>query len=179
MLAGPVLMCALLLGVAGLAKLLAPTPTRAALYAMGLPSATAVVVVLGLAEVALAVTVFVLGGAGPAAGVAVAYAGFAGFVAWGRHTGRLTACGCFGEAGTQPHAVHVGFNVVAAIVGLAAVVAPVPAIDSVVADQPWFGLPFGGLVALGTFLSYAVLTALPAALAYGTPRSTTAPGAAR
>ncbi|MGI9601478.1 MAG: MauE/DoxX family redox-associated membrane protein [Acidimicrobiales bacterium] len=176
MLAGPIIMCALLLAAAGLAKLWSPTATRAALYAVGLPSSTLVVVAFALAEVAIATSVLVWGGALPAAALGLTYAGFAVFVAVGRRSGRLTNCGCFGSSGTSPGAIHITFNAAAAGVGLAAVFFPIDSVDQIVADQPWYGLPFAGVVTLGAALSYAVLTVLPEAMVYVGPSRSAAGG---
>lgn len=179
MLAGPLLMSAALLAAAALAKLRAPLPTRTALYAVGLPSATGVVVALALVEVAIAAAVVVVGGVVPALVLAATYAGFAGFVLVGRD--RLTSCGCFGRSDTPPGLVHVVTNGVVALTAVASVFDPVPAIDGVLTDQPWAGVPFLALVALGTALGHAVLTALPAALEHVGPTNATpaATGGAR
>jgi len=155
-------MGALLLTGAGLAKLWAPMPTRTALYAVGLPSATAAVVALALIEVAIAGAVVVIGGVVPALLLAATYAGFAAFVVAGRE--RLSSCGCFGRTGTAPGPIHVAFNLVVAATAAASLLDPVPAIDRVLADQPWAGVPFVALVVVGAALGYAVLTSLPAAL---------------
>lgn len=173
-LVGPLLLFAALLAAAGLAKLVRPVPTRSALHSMALPSSTAVVLGLGVVEVAIAVSVPVIGGRTTAALVGAAYFGFTVFVAIGLTSGRLASCGCFGQSSAPPGPLHLAVTAGGAGVGFAAAVWPVAAVDAVVAEQPLLGLPFLALVGVGAFLLYALMTVLPAALATR-PSPTAAP----
>jgi hypothetical protein len=111
----PYLAAVLLLGMAGVAKVLRPVDTANALRAAGLPSGRTLVRVGALGEVALAVTALVVPGPLTGAMVAAAYAGFAVFVAVAlNHGWVLASCGCFGRADTRPTVAHAALNVGAA-----------------------------------------------------------------
>ena len=120
---------AILLGVAGLGKLLRPAPTSRAVIAAEIPgasvlSALPVVRLLGLLEVVIAGVVLGVGGALPAALLAVGYLLLA-VVAW--RMIRLAPgqdCGCFGTSSEPSSWSHVIVNAAAAIVGLLAVILP-------------------------------------------------------
>ncbi len=101
----------------------------------------------------------------PAALVAVAYAAFAGFVGAALRRGApIQSCGCFGTDDLPPTRIHLVVDIVASVVAGAAAVTRVDGIGTVLADQPWAGVPFLALVAITTWFLYLLLTALPAAL---------------
>jgi hypothetical protein len=94
-LTGPFAMSAIVLTVAGLAKLRAPAGAARALTHLRLPVAKPLIRVLALGEVALGVWCLLRPGPLNAGLTAVAFAGFAALsalLAWRRVT-----CGCFGE----------------------------------------------------------------------------------
>ena len=164
-LSGPFVVACTLLATAGVAKLWRPAPTAAALRAAGLPGNRALARALGIAEVSIGVLGLTLGTALAAGAVAGAYLGFSGFVVLLlARRGRRASCGCFGRDDTPASVVHLLVNVGAAAVAGAVVVAPVGSLGSVLADQPVGGATFVIYVALGTYLAYLALTALPRSL---------------
>jgi hypothetical protein len=161
-LAGPVVVVASLLALAGALKVLRPAPTSGALRAMGLPSAPVLVRGLGAGEIVVAL------GAGATfarpllALLAAAYLAFAAFVvsALGRNT-PLQSCGCFGQVDTPPSAVHVALNLVAAGTAFAAALTGTPALGDTLAEQPGGAVPFALLVVVCVYLCVLVATVLP------------------
>ena len=144
---------AMLLVLAGYAKVTAPAATGAALQGARLPADPTVVRVLGAGEIALGLAVLLVGGPLPAAGLAVAYLGFGAF-AW-RQSSRGEGCGCFGEAAAPATTLHVGINLAGVAFALVATLWPVTLSGSA-AVVP--ALVLAGLAAL---LLRLVLTSLP------------------
>lgn len=156
---------AALLLLTGGAKLFDPDPTAGALRAAGLPSGTWAARLLGGVEIVVALPALAWGGVW-AGGVGALYLAFAGFVGWALVRGiPLQSCGCFGRADTPPTILHVAFNTSIAIGAFAAAAVGGDGVVAVVADQPWFGLPYLGYLGLGVYLSYLVLAELPRTLA--------------
>lgn len=162
-LAGLLFAAALLVGVAGLAKVVSPDPTRVALRTAGLPSARWMPRALGLSELAITIVVFVVAGRLGAGLVAAAYVGFAAFSALllRRSRGRAS-CGCFGGSDSPVTKIHVVLNLLVAGAAAACMVEPVPHLIDAASDTPWGGVPFILLVALLAWLVQVALTALPA-----------------
>jgi len=182
---GIVFAAALLVAMAGAAKLLRPDPTRVALRTAGLPSAPWTARVLGVGELALAVVALVVAGRLGAGLVGVAYLGFAGFAALLLHRSRGRAsCGCFGGDDAPVTRLHVGLNLLLAAAVVPALIDPTGPIWEVADDTPWAGVPFLALVVVLTWLLLVALTVLPAVLASARPapsatgHSTTAAAAA-
>lgn len=121
---GPLVVGALLLAVAGVAKLRRPAPTGLALARLGLPGSDPLVRLLGLVEVASAVAAVAVGGMA-AVPVAVLYAGFALFTAVqvrrAAATGETADCGCFGDADAPVGWTHVVVDLLLAGAATAAV----------------------------------------------------------
>ena len=169
--AGPFFAAAGLLGVAGALKLLRPASTAQALRAAGLAGAASgggrlgsatIGRLVGGAELALAAGALVVGGRVTAGLLAVTYLGFALFTARLLRTAEAGAsCGCFGAGDEPASGMHVVVNSGLALVGVSAVVWPVPSLGSVLTDQPLAGVPFVALTALCGWLLYALLTVLP------------------
>jgi hypothetical protein len=157
-----------LLAAAGVAKTLDPVPTGGALRAAHLPSDPQLVRLLGALEVAASIAGLLLGGPWviPAA---VLYFGFFAFTWMAvRRVIPVQSCGCFGREDTPPSWFHIGFNLVAlaALVMLAVTDgSPIPWDASIVETSVYLGY-----AALGTFLSYLLLTRLPQTLAVSFPR---------
>jgi hypothetical protein len=157
-----------LLGAAGVAKTADPTPTSGALRASHLPAIPWLVRFLGVVEVAAAVVGLAFAGPWVLA-AAVLYLGFAVFTTLAvKNVVPVQSCGCFGREDTPPSWFHVAFNVIA-LFGLVGVIAtngsPVPW------DAPVIQvLVYLGFAALGTFLSYLLLTRLPQTLAVSVSR---------
>ncbi len=169
--AGPFSVVAVLLAVAGAVKLGDPRPASAALATAGLPSSRRAVRALGAAEIALAAAALALGGPVPAALVAFGYLGFAGFVGRSIRSGRGAACGCFGRSDAPMTWHHLVYNLAAAGAAVAAAATDVAPLTTTMVEQPAGGLPFLMLVAVSTYLSLLVLTALPAARQAAAPQS--------
>jgi hypothetical protein len=164
-LAGPFYAVALLLAVAGAFKSARPAATVGAMRAVGLPTSRPLVRLMGGGEVVVGLGAALTGWPWLAALVAVAYAGFAGFVGAALRRGTpLQTCGCFGSVDTPPTRIHLVVDIAASVVAAAAAATRVDGLTTVMADQPWAGIPFLALVAVTLWFLYLVLTALPTAL---------------
>jgi hypothetical protein len=167
--AGPLLVAAGVLAVAGAAKLREPDATARALTAIGLRGRDELARALGAGEVALAAACIAWPGRPVAIAVGVVYACFAAFVAAAMAgVVRTATCGCFGSRETEPGLVHLGFTVGAAAAAALAAAAPPPPLWQLLPDQPLAGVPFalGALACVGC--AVLALTALPPLLAsYG------------
>src|SRR5690606_6627158 len=108
---GPVAAVVLLLLLAGVQKLIDPSPTAGALRSAGFPSHRNLVRLLAAVEVIVGGSFFVAGGPWPVLGAAVLYLGFAGFVALALTRNLpVSSCGCLGKVDTPPSVVHVAVN---------------------------------------------------------------------
>lgn len=176
-LAGIVFSGALLLLVAGAAKLVRPDATRVALRTAGLPSTRAVVRLLGAAEVGAAAVTFAVPGVLGASLVAVFYAGFAAFSALllRRSRGRAS-CGCFGGDDAPVTTVHVWLNVAVAAAAALTLTEPTPSFVDAMGDTPAAGIPFAALVLLLAWLLFVAYTVLPAVQAAARPIPSPAAG---
>jgi hypothetical protein len=155
---------AVLVLVAGLGKLLRPTVTRDALALSRLPAASWLVRLLGTGEIALAVTVLVVGGPVAFAALAVAYAGFVGVAEHQRRAGR--SCGCFGAASsTAVGPLHLGVDGFAALAAGAAAWLSTPGLPGVLPADALAGGVALGLVVVAVVLGQLMLTALPELMA--------------
>lgn len=166
--AGPFFAAAALVLIAGIAKLVRPAGTVAAIIAAQPPRQLERVVTrgaveaLGIAEIAVGATALGFGNRGTAALVAAAFVAFAGFAVRLLRVNRGNAdCGCFGLATAPVHPIHIGVNVVAAGLAIAAAVQPPGSVLDVPGHQPWVGAPFLALTVLATYAAYLALTALP------------------
>jgi hypothetical protein len=108
MIAGFLGVAALLLVIAGAAKLVDPTRTAGALAALGWPSSPWLVRAGAAVELVLGAAALVVGGPALAMLVAASYLGFALFVmAALRAETPVGTCGCLGQADTPPSPAHV------------------------------------------------------------------------
>ena len=163
-LAGPVVVVAALLALAGGLKLLRPAPTAGALRAMRLPASPALVRLLGVGEVAVGVAAGITFARPLLVLLAAFYLAFAAFVLAALSASTpLQSCGCFGQTDTPPSAVHVGLNLAAAATAFAAALSGTPDLGLTLADQPWHAVPFGLLVAVCVHLCVLIATVLPLA----------------
>lgn len=165
---GPAAVAAAVLLLAGGAKVIRPGDTWRALESAGVPGGPALVRTGALAEAALGA--WALGWAHPAAMILVAlsYAGFTTFlvVAMARKL-PISSCGCFGEPDVPPTKVHVGVDVAAGVAAVGAAISEAPSVAAILGDQPWAGVPYALLVALGISLTILSLTRLPRLHALG------------
>ncbi len=149
---------ALVLVLAGLAKLRRPTATGEALRAARLPGHPALVRVLGSVEVAVGVGALVVGGRLPALATASLYLGFTAFAAVQRR-GAGASCGCFGARTTPLTVLHVVVDAVCAAVALAAAATAAPPL---LAGGPDLAtLTSLALVGCGAALVRLLLTTVP------------------
>jgi hypothetical protein len=171
LLTGPYHAAAFLLLGAGAAKLRRPAATAAVLATLRLPASGLVAVVLGAAEIALALAALVSPAALVALAVAASYLGFAGFVGLAmRRPGTVSSCGCFGQTGTPPGAIHLTVNLAAAAAaGLAAAMGVQDGLPAQLAADPVHAVAVSAVAALCAWLAALLLTVLPQALRAGSP----------
>jgi hypothetical protein len=106
---------ALLLGLAGFAKLRRPEPSGAMLRAAGVPAAALAARAVALVEIAVLVAALVLPGRAGGAVVAAAFGGLTVGAAIGARRAGDAACGCFGEEGAPLGWRHATTNFAAAL----------------------------------------------------------------
>lgn len=107
---------ALLLIMAGAAKVADPGRTAGALAALRWPASPLLVRLGAAVELIVGVTALVIGGPGVAMLVVASYLGFAVFVMVALSRGApIGTCGCFGQKDTPPRPLHVAVNVVLAL----------------------------------------------------------------
>ncbi len=156
--------CALLV-VAGTAKAFRPGETARALTAL-VPVGEAVVGrlvrVAAVGEAILGVVAIGHPHALPAAGVALSYAVFAVFVAYAHaRGGAIASCGCFGTPDTPATGIHIVVNLVLCLSAISVATAGTDgSIFSILAHQPWHGLPLVVASAAGAWLTFLTITVL-------------------
>lgn len=142
-----------------------PEPTRGALKATGLPSATAVAMTLGVWEIAAGAIALVFGGVIGGGMLALTYLGFAGFVGFALARNLpIQSCGCFGRDDTPPTWLHVAVNLTAATAGTWIAVTGTGDLLSTLGQQPLAGIPYVGFVGIGVYALYLLLAELPQTL---------------
>jgi hypothetical protein len=116
---------AVLLGLAGYAKLRRPGPSSAMLRAVGVPGAPAAARAAAVVELLVLAAALTLPGRVAGVAVAVAFAGLTAGAAVGARRAADRACGCFGDGDAALGPRHVATNLAAAVAaGLAAIAAP-------------------------------------------------------
>jgi hypothetical protein len=161
-LAAPYLASAVLLVVAGSAKLADPLPLVRALRSARLPASAALVRVVAGVEVAVAVAAVLTGSRWAAVLVCLSYAAFTGFVLLARSRGGvLASCGCFGRADTPATASHAVLTAATATVAAAVVVRPTGTLPDLLAGSPGSGVPLLLATAAVAVTAYLVLALLP------------------
>jgi hypothetical protein len=160
---GPLLVAALLLAGAGMAKALRPYDTARALRRAGLPvgAGGGVVRTVALAELAIGIAAMFVSGPVPAVGVAASYAAFAAFLALALGRGwSLSSCGCFGEPDTPPTPLHLVLDVALATgAALAATARRAPLAEA--AHRPLWGVGLLAASVVTAGLVYLVMARLP------------------
>jgi hypothetical protein len=159
-LAGPFLIAAAVLALAGASKATDPRPTRLALAGVGLRVGAPAVRALGAVELAVAVAAAAFGGTLPAVAMAALYLAFDGYIVVARRRGATGGCGCFGASSAPPTNVHLFANLASAAVAVAVAVDPFGSALDVLSEQPLAGVPFVALVALGAAGVYVAETHL-------------------
>jgi hypothetical protein len=152
--------CAALLILAGARKMTRPDATGAALQVARLPADLRLVRTLGAVEVGTGVWVLAAGGPVATALLALLYAAFAGFAEHQRRRG--AGCGCFGAEQAPATALHVGVNVVAAVVAGSTLLGdPAAALPGTVAAAPLAGVLMLTLLAVASALLRLLLAEAP------------------
>ncbi len=155
---------ALLLVVAGVAKLLRPADGFAGL--VGLRTRPVVVRLIGVMEAAAGTAALMAGGLA-AWMVGLLYAAFAMVVLRAVLAG-ADSCGCFGRLDAPPSKIHVAGNLTLAAMSFIAAGAtspPVPALVQAAGASPATGVALAVVVVLLAGLVLVAFTALPEALA--------------
>ena len=135
-------LCSGLLAVAGAAKLIAPSGTAQALKAAHLPASPVLVRILGADRDSRSASPrSSSGGWVLPAVVALFYAGFTGFVVMRLRAGDTAGCGCFGATTSPLTSGHLVSDVARRRAAVLFVADPAPSLSTVLADQPWAGIP--------------------------------------
>ncbi len=152
---------ALLLLVAGLAKIVRPAPTTELLSTLGLPEHAGLAIGVGVGECAVGLGALAVGGPIMAAATGAFYVGFV-VVVWRALAAGASSCGCFGRVDAPPSRIHVVGNALLAGVSFAAMAgdAPVDVMDG----QPAGGAGFVLVVGVVAGLALVMFTALPEAI---------------
>lgn len=154
---------AVLLVVAGAAKLSKPAPGVADL--LGFRAPTPLVRLVGASEAAVGMAALLVGG--PAAwAMGLLYASFA-LIVLRAVLVKAGSCGCFGRLDAPPSRVHVLGNLALAAVSFAAAgsgTAPVQAVAQSISDRPAVGVALAAEIVLMAGLGLVAFTALPEAL---------------
>ena len=155
------LIAAVLLGAAGASKTVAPEPASAALARLQLYDRPWAVRLLGLVELVVAASAFIVGGIVPATALAALYAGFAVVAAAMVRSGSAASCGCFGRVEMPATWRHVAINVSALVAGVVAASWPVEAVDRLFDSHKWLLGPFAAVVVGGAYGVFAWLSRPP------------------
>lgn len=159
--AGPYLIAVILLGIAGVQKIFSPKAALAVISQLGFPERSLLVWCVGASEVAVAVWALAVGGWIVAICVSVSFAGFASITALLIRSGSGLSCGCFGTNDTPPSLLHIIVNLLASLSGGLASVAGVGSVSNIFSNQPWNGILFTVLVAVGVYGLYVIMAELP------------------
>jgi hypothetical protein len=165
-LAGPVMIAALLLVIGSAMKVRKPGDTARALAAVGIGVSPTVVRVGAIFECLVGVGVLLVASPIFVAILALSYLAFSGFVVQAlRADSPISTCGCFGKIDTPPSRVHVVIDtVIALMAGAVAIAGTDVSLPTIIPDQPLAGAPFLMLVVIGTGLVFLAFTSLPLTL---------------
>lgn len=155
---------AILLIASGAGHLGRPGHAERALSSAGLPAGPRIVRMLGLAECAAGLAALVRPGPVAAGGVALLYAGFAGFLVRLLRDGKAASCGCLGRHEAPPTWLHVALDIVAAGVALWAGFRGIPGLWPTARPLPLHGATFVAGTGLVAYLSYLMAAFLPDAV---------------
>lgn len=160
--------CAVLLGVAGMSKVLRPAPTEKAARALDLAvppqlRGSLAVRLLGGVEIAVALAVLVVGGPLAAAALAASYLLLTAVAVRLLRVAPDSDCGCFGTAHEPVSRLHVVVNAACALVAGVAIVLPQRSLPGVLATTDVVtGAALVVLIGVLAALLGALMTALPA-----------------
>jgi hypothetical protein len=163
--AGPFFACAVILVVAGVAKMRSPRAASTALTAVGIPAPVGLVRVAAGAEIALGIAALLRPVPLVALGVALAYVCFALVSAVFLWSPRVRSCGCLGDKEVPPSVAHVALNAAAVAVAVVAVATGVASLPTTMRALGWSAPAFVLSVGVLAYLAQAVVTLFPAAFA--------------
>gem|GEM_PF-2983166 len=177
---GLVSAAALLLAVAGLAKLRRRSPLRSALSAAGIPGAdrldpSTANRLSGAVELAIAAVALAAGGRIAAGLIALAYLVLAGLSARMVRREAGQDCGCFARPVAVSH-WHTAVNAGCALAGLAALIWPGGSLSGEFGRQPATAAALLLGAAVLAYLGYLLMTAFPELLAATGPLAPEAAG---
>lgn len=152
-------MVAVVVAVAGLAKLRDPLPARRLLYGLGLRVPASAVRSVGVGELCLGAAAIAVGGRVSAALLAATYLGFSVIGVTGIRAAAGEGCGCFGGRSDAPLGPeHLATTALSAAVAVGAAFNPVPGVGEL-RDDGWLHLVAHlGVVAVGAALLVVVYT---------------------
>lgn len=161
----PFFVAALLLVVAGIAKMREPAPLSRVLRALHLPESDRVVRLLAISEIGVGISALVYPSTASAVLVAALYTLFSAVLLIVR-LGRIDvpSCGCLGDREAPVSLLHVGLNAIAVAAALVIAAKPVNDLASFGARLPLGGAAFFiGSLAIA-YLCYAAVGYGPALL---------------
>jgi hypothetical protein len=164
----PIAVAAIVLGVAGVAKLRSPGGAERALAAVGLPVPRRAVRLIAAGELALAALVLLAPDRAASGLLAATYALLA-LIAH-RLTRRGAACGCFGEDDTPATDAHVWLSATIALLAGAGVAWPPHGIAWLLTGSPGAIGPLALGIAGAAYATVIAYTQLPAAWSAWRPR---------
>jgi hypothetical protein len=156
------LAAALLLGAAGLAKLVAPGPAAAMLRRAWRVVPSAVVRAAAAIEMVVALAVIALGDRAAALALGACYLACAAVSVRLMQRRERASCGCFGRADAPVGGVHLAVNAAAFGIAAAAALRPPGRFGGLFEDGALHGVVGVGQSALLAYLAFLLLTALPA-----------------
>lgn len=151
---------------AGVAKIVRPQPTVAAFLATRWPflrrGGRSLARLIGAAEVLLGAATLVIPGRWAGLALAGAYLAFTVVTARLLVVAPAADCGCFGDASSPVHPLHLAINLAGVVVGIAAAVIAGPSVPVLAAGSGWgAGTIFVLLTTALAVALYAAYTALP------------------
>ena len=162
---------AIVLVLAGGAKLVKPHDTARALRRAGLPASPVAVRLGSGAEVLIGLTALLTADRIAATLLTASYLAFAGFVTMAlvRHL-PLSTCGCLGEPDTPPTLAHVVLDLALAAAASVSIVHPAHGAWGEMTGHPAEAVVLLALIATAVHLVVTALSALPRAVAPGGSR---------
>ncbi len=144
---------AVLLGLAGLAKVRRPGPSSVMLRAAGVPGAPVAARVLALAEIAVCIATLALPGRLAGGVIALVFAALTAGAAVGARRAGDTSCGCFGDDGAPLGPRHVATNLAATVAAAGAAALGPSSLVRVASQRP-------GLAVVDALLAAALAVTL-------------------
>jgi len=131
---------AVLLGLAGFAKLRRPGPSSIMLRAAGVPAPRVTARVVATAEVAILIAALLLPGRLAGGILAVVFAGLTAGAAIGARRAGDRSCGCFGDDGAPLGPRHIATNLVACLAAAAAAALGPSSLPRLASQRPGLAL---------------------------------------